>query len=327
MESVEIVACTDHRFIMPVGVMMHSVCRNNCDLKVCFHVIIDESVTKDDKADLRDIASGMNVSFYNADSKLFSSMPLVPGLSNATYYRLLIPQILPERINKVLYLDGDIIVRHSVLPLWETDLEGFAIAAVTDADESLIEKYNRQKYSPKYGHFNAGVMLINLKYWRANNTRREIESYIENHSESIRYCDQDILNYVLRTHKITLPITYNTQTGFLWVTERACYDYWKYEEEVIEARKDPVILHFTHGKPWVKGTEHPYRGSFVKYQGETKWKGEIWEKPKRLQRPFWTRVLSHTFDAMEKILIKMRLIKGQLKQRGNNVILDLPPID
>ena len=325
METIEIVACTDHKYVMPTGVMIHSVCKNN-DQQIRFHVIVDESVTEDDKADLRDVAVGETVVFYTVDNDLFSSMPLVHNTTKATYYRLLIPQILPDNIQRVLFLDGDIIVRHSILPLWKTDLDGFAVAAVTDADESLIEKYNRQKYLPVYGHFNAGVMLMNLNYWRKKNIHDEIKSYIENHYDSIRYCDQDILNYVLKDSKLTLPIKYNTQTQFLFVLEKACYDYWKYEKEVLLAREDPVIVHYNipSGKPWLNDSIHPYRSTFVKYQNETKWKGQVWEKPKR---PFWVKVLTHSYDAFEKLLIKVRLIKEPLKQSDTVLFLDLPPID
>lgn len=326
MEDIEIVGCTDHLYIMPVGVMMHSVCRNNNGLAIHFHVIVDESVTEDDKADLLEIAKGHVLKFYYVDSRTFSTMPLVANLTHAAYYRLLIPQILPEDIHKVLYLDCDIVVRHSLLPLWETDINGCALAAVTDADEALIEKYNRQKYSPSLGHFNSGVLLINLDYWRANNIHSEIESYMKNHCDDIRYCDQDILNYVLRERKKTLPIKYNLQTCFLWVLERACYDYWKYEKEVLEARKDPVILHFSiaNGKPWKDNCNHPYRSSFIKYQNETKWKGQIWSKPKR---PFVTKVISHTNMAIKRILIKLRLLKVPVEPQGTKYFLDLPPID
>lgn len=47
-------------------------------------------------------------------------MPVILYISRATYYRLLIPQILSEDIHKVLFLDCDIIVRHSLRPLWES---------------------------------------------------------------------------------------------------------------------------------------------------------------------------------------------------------------
>ena len=298
----EIAACTNHRFIMPIGVMMHSVCRNNNDLEVRFHVIVDESVTEEDKQDLKDVAEGNSIQFYTVDSRIFSSMPLTEVFSPATYYRLLLPKILPEDLHKVLYLDCDLIVRHSLLSLWETDVDGYALAAVTDNSESDIVIYNRLRYSPSLSYFNAGVLLINLDYWRTNSIDDEIESFIKNHLDRIHYVDQDILNYVLREKKKILPIKYNTQTCFLWVPERALYDYWKYEKEILEAREDPIIVHYIGLKPWIEGSNHPYKSTFVKYQDETKWKGCIWKVP---QRPFMVKVRSH----LKNILKEMGLIK------------------
>lgn len=321
METIDLVVSTDHRYIMPTGVLIHSVCKNNMDQDVRFHVIVDESVTKEDREDIRVVAGRNTVRFYDVDSRSFSTMPLAPGLSPATYYRLLIPHILPGDIRKVLYLDSDIIVRHSLLPLWETDINGYAIAAVTDVDEALIEKYNRQKYSPSLGHFNAGVLLINLDYWRENNIHSEIELYIKTHVEDIRFADQDILNYVLQKRKITLPIKYNTQTCFLYSVDNCGFDYWKYEKEILEARKDPVIIHYILGKPWEEGCNHPYRSTFIKYQAETKWKGCIWKTPKR---PFWVKVRSH----LKNILVEMGLLKVASGKKEPKFFADgLQPLD
>ena len=321
MEIIEIVLCVDHRFIMPAGVMIYSVCKNNKNEDVRFHVVVDESVTEEDKDDLREVAERYVVQFYKVDSRAFSSMPLLPNLTHAAYYRLLIPQILPGDINKVLYLDSDIIVRHSLLSLWETDIDGYAVAAVNDFLESIIRTYNRLKYPPYLGYFNSGVLLLNLKYWRANDVHSEIISFMKNHYEDILFCDQDILNYVLRERKKCLPIKYNLQTCFLLVLDRCDFDYWKYEHDVLEARKDPVILHYTYTKPWQKGSFHPFQSTFIKYQAETKWKGCIWKTPKR---PFWVKVRSH----LKNILVEMGLLKVASGKKEPKFFADgLQPLD
>lgn len=69
METIEIVACIDHRFTMPAGVMIHSVCKNNPDQEIRFHVVVDESVTEEDREDLRIVAGGNPILFYAVDSQ------------------------------------------------------------------------------------------------------------------------------------------------------------------------------------------------------------------------------------------------------------------
>ena len=49
------------------------------------------------------------------------------------------------------------------------------------------------------------------------------------------------------------------------------YDYWKYEYEVLEARKDPTIIHYTNSKPWVEGCTHPWKEEFLNYKRESIW--------------------------------------------------------
>ena len=321
METIEIVACTDHLFVMPAGVMIHSVCKNNKDQAVRFHIFIDESVTEEDKADLMEIAKGYVMKFYYVDRQIFSKMPLIQKITHAAYYRLLIPQILPDDICKALYLDCDLIVRHSLLPLWETDLNGYALAAVIDNLDSVISTYNRLKYPPHLGYFNSGVLLLNLKYWRTHNIYGEIRSYIKNNFKDILFCDQDILNYVLRERKKLLPLKYNFQTAFFYTIDYCGYDYWKYEKEVLEARKDPVILHYSLGKPWKEGSIHPYRSTFISYQNETKWKGCIWKTPKR---PFMVKVRSR----LKNIMIAIGLIKVASTSKEVKLFVDgLSPID
>ena len=319
MGTIEIVFCVDHRFIMPAGVMIHSVSKNNLNQDIRFHVVVDESVTEEDKEDLREVAGRNSAQFYLVDSQAFSSMPLLPNISCATYYRLMIPQILSEEIHKVLYLDCDIIVRHSLLPLWKTNMDGYAVAAVIDNLDSVTDVYERLEYPQDLGYFNAGVLLLNLKYMRANDIHSEMMSYMKSHYESLLFSDQDILNYVLRERKVSLPVKYNLQTSFLFVPDMCCYDYKKYEQEVLEARKDPVILHYTLGKPWMEGTNHPYLSSFFRYQSETKWKGCIWKNPER--PPFMVKVRSH----IKRILVKLGLFKAAPKP--SRVFVDLPPID
>ena len=140
-ERIDIVACTDKWFVMPTGVMMYSVCVNNPDVDIVFHVIHDDSVTSKNRRDLEKTVAefkGKSIAFYHIDVTKFPCFPNVTTdtpITQASYYRLMLSEILPKSIQKVLYLDGDIIVRHSLLPLWNTNLKDYAIGAVPDAFE------------------------------------------------------------------------------------------------------------------------------------------------------------------------------------------------
>lgn len=318
----DIVACADNRFVMPTGVMMQSVCVNNPEANIVFHIIVDDTVSNEDRHDLECVVSsfdGKSVMFYAANNDLLCrSFPQgyrTYYITKAAYYRLYIAEFLPKTIEKVLYLDGDVIVRHSLLPLWNLDISQYAIAGAYDGSSGLIEFYNRLKYPAHLGYINSGVLLINLKYWREHNVLKLFGEYMNEHSEYIKYHDQDVLNVVFCDKKELFPLKYNLEHYFL-LGNTCDYDYWKLEAEVLDARKDPVIVHYTGPfKPWEKYQRcpHPLRSSFYKYQNQTKWKGVKYER-----RPLKMRLVNFIADTL-------RMLK--LKSPWDYAYIDIDPID
>ena len=323
MAKIEIVACTDKRFVMPTGVMMQSVCINNKDVEVVFHIIYDDSLNSEDKRDLENIAAGFeekSVLFYHVDATgfpRFQNINTEIRISQAAYYRLMLSEILPKTIHKVLYLDGDIIVRHSLLPLWNIDLKDHPVGVVTDGIEGDLEHYRRLNYPPQLGYFNSGVILVNLEYWREHDVVSTFLNYLQEHADKIIYHDQDVLNAIFSDNKVVLPIKYNLTCGFLWKTPQ--YDDSKYKEELVEALRDPVIVHFAGCKPWDRSRKnqgHPFASTFFKYQSQTKWKGV-----KTDERPYKLRVINYVADMLRKYGLKSPLPHSERE------FFDIAPID
>ena len=307
-----IVCCTDHNFIMPCGIMMYSLCKNNPSHRIDFFVIIDESVTPSDKELLIQVTESYplsNCMFCLIDGEKLNDLPRLDEsntkdyITKATYYRLFLQKILPESIDKVLYLDCDIICNGSIRELYSTDFED-NIFATPDIAEGLIDRYNRLRYPQTQGYFNAGVLLINLKYWRENNVLNDFLDFITTHPDWIKLHDQDVLNKTFHDKKKHLPIKFNFQEGYLW--REALYDYWKYEKEVIEARNNPVIIHYTNIKPWWNTCVHPMAFVFLDYKNETYWK----DTPLTNKRP------------KEYLLVKVKHRIGNILRR----IKLLPPL-
>ncbi len=178
---------------------------------------------------------------------------------DAIYYRLLIEELLPPDITKVLYLDSDIIVREDLLPLWQTPLDNYALAAVPDKGISNI---------PPLGlandgfYFNSGVLLINLSWWREHNLRLNIYKYLEENSSKLEYPDQDALNVILQGKWLPLPQKWNVLSWY--------FD--KHNEELKGEATNPAIIHFTgFEKPWKHASKHPYKKEYWTYQAATPW--------------------------------------------------------
>ena len=153
----EIVCSTDNNYVMPTGVMMCSLCENNRGEQVHFHVLSSD-ITDANKSALRRIADGYgkDIEFHKINDADLADFPIGRDgqsahiSSLATYYRLFLGDILPDSITKVIYLDGDLIVRKSLKELWDTDMDGYAIAGAPDTGNNGVEHYNRLLY-PQLG--------------------------------------------------------------------------------------------------------------------------------------------------------------------------------
>lgn len=276
----DVVVCTDNRFVMPTGVMMYSLCCNNPSVDVTFHILVDDSVSTKDRDDLKETISKFplgKILFYDVDLTILPSFPSLDTrqgkITKAVYYRLMLAEILPTSIHKVLYMDGDLIVRDSLLPLWNTDITGYAVAATADGLSGDIEFYNRLRYPFEKGYFNSGVLLVNLDYWRQHSVINDFCDFMKTRANDIALWDQDVMNYVFQDHKVYFPIKYNLTSGYFFKQPR--FDYWKYETEVSEALKNPVVVHFAGDKPWYayQKAPHPFNSTWFLYQDQTKWKG------------------------------------------------------
>ena len=149
-----------HNYIMPYGIMLTSLYEHNSNQLINVYAIVDEDVTEEDKQSLNNVANT-----YRQPNLYYILFPLekfncFPGLyyshlNRAAYYRIFVGTLLPDSLDKVLYLDGDIIVKDNIKTLWECDLNGAAVGVVLDHNQTY-EQYNRLHYSAKKLYFNSG---------------------------------------------------------------------------------------------------------------------------------------------------------------------------
>lgn len=281
--TINICACASDNYTMQCGVLFCSICENNKKENIHFFVIVDDKFSKEHKQQIQNLISQYNnkqVEFLLVpDEKIDNFLSFENYFyTRHVFYRWLIPILLPSEIIRVLYLDCDIIVRHSLRKLWKTDLTDIACGVVHDAEEAKISQFNRLGYSYEKGYFNSGMMLINLAYWRRNNIMERLFSFLKDNFDKIEMPDQDPLNVVLQDNKKFVPFTYNLQSGQLLTINNMIFDYYKYRDELNVCREDPVVLHLSGARPWIKGCKHPYKNEFFKYRDKTIWKDEpLWD--------------------------------------------------
>lgn len=185
-------------------------------------------------------------------------------ISVETYYRFLIQRMLPE-YDKVLYLDCDIVVNADVAELYQTNVDGYFLAAVMDVEiqghlngaNSKICDYIRKELPLKKpeAYFQAGVILFNEKEMRQAFT---LEQWLDFASKPYRYHDQDVLNVYCQGRVKFLDMSWNvlTDCDHTRISNVIAYAPEQVRQDYFESRKVPKIIHYAgYRKPWQKPSE------------------------------------------------------------------------
>lgn len=269
-----IVYCLDNNYVPFCGTSIESVCENNPE-GIQFH-IISASLSPINKNNLKEIVTKYDnsISFYDVEDNILEGCVIKKNdyVSIATYLRILIPIILPQQIDKVLYLDCDLIVCRSLSELFQEDIHNYACAAALDAMTDNIITYNRLQYDSSSGYFNAGVIFMNLTYWRMHDITNKMFQFMKTFPERLLWLDQDVINGVLLNKIKRLPFKYNMMDAF-YRTDLSLRQ--SYLDEISRDRLRAVIIHFTSSsKPWHSHNMHPLRGKFLYYLTKTPWSGQ-----------------------------------------------------
>lgn len=260
-----IALCTDNNFTIPALICITSIFENNKDGD-CHVFVLTDGISEAPREKFSKLAKtyGQDIKVMTIDRSRVEHLTSNERFPVSMYYRFFLPEMLPDE-NRVLYLDCDIIVRHSLKPLFETNLDGKALAAVVGESCDDIYFANRLLLSEPY--FNSGVLYMNLDYWRKNNVAEKLIRWIADNPELCALPDQDALNKVLEGKVAYLDYTYNYQE---WWTRPSLVNYMHYSkwDEIRRVGKDPTIVHYCEAeKPWFKECKNPFQTDFLHYAG------------------------------------------------------------
>ena len=254
--AINIVCSTDNRFAPYCGVMLTSLFENNRKSKLSVYVLVDELFSKCNRQKYLQLGKkyNQNLHIVTVDKNLTEDFPINHSfyrITLPTYYRLMASRLLPDEVSKAIYLDGDLIVTGSLESMWAIDIEGKAIAGVRDAWMTFENNsFDHLEYDREQGYFNAGVVILNLDYWRQHHTESQLIDFIQKRHNNLPYMDQDVLNGVLHNNKVWLPERYNLMTKNLMKA------YWvdypdHYHNTLMEELRQVVIVHYCGKiKPW-----------------------------------------------------------------------------
>ena len=285
-----ILLSTDNNYVMPTGVLMTSIGINHIG-KVHYYIIVDEQFSEASTKQLAATAKlyQADIDFCMIDDDFVKKIPfdnseMSWGLTITTFYRLFLTELLPQDVHKVIYLDVDMIVRKSLQPLWDLDMTEYAIAGVPDMDEYEHVQSKRLPYPMETGYLNAGLLVINIDYWREHKMFPVFMSFIKENKSILLAHDQDTLNCLFYNKKKVLSPYWNFQNGFLYHDKK----YRKnLDSEIEKVKKDPAIVHYTGRKPWDINCNNPQRFAWFYYLQQSLWKDFKVEKPKSLKMKIW----------------------------------------
>lgn len=296
-----IVYVSDNNFADVMGVSITSLFENNKNCEEINVFIIDNNISEINKNKLHTLAikynRNINFILFPDLNELISVEINVKRWALAAFGRLFLELLLPENIDKVLYIDCDTIVRNSINDLYETDLEDYYLGAV----EVLPYIYNRiLGLQPTDKGHNSGVLLISLNKWREQGLHKKFVEFIQIHNGDVPFVDEGVINGTIHSHIMELPPKYNVYYPFFVFKSSKkyrhhnkhnsiCNDY--YDDDTFKsAQNNPTIVHFINTnyyfRPWIKpcfGCKmYPYTDEWLKYKAISLWSEDSFHKNKGL---------------------------------------------
>lgn len=267
-----IVCSTDHAYIPHMATMLRSLRDTNPCVDIQVYVLID-GVAGRDLSLIADFCKTLfgGVTLIQVPTKQLAGLPLSHHISLATYYRLLIPDLLPSSCERALFLDSDIIINGRLADLYNANLYGKTLGAVRSPD--IGSSKARLGLAANEDYFNAGVLLMDLSMMRSDNLARFASDLMERSPEKIKWWDQDVLNLYYRDGWAVLPDCFNSLPCW-WTNDQQERNGSEFTPSTRNHDK-PAIIHFTGPgacKPWHIQCKHPWAYLYRQYRRQTPWK-------------------------------------------------------
>lgn len=279
---IPIVFSTDHKFIMPAGVTILSLLTTDNNEEYKIYILIAPDVTDNDKQMLEKqvkLASKKSSIDFISLGNAFQAGYEVRGISQACYYRLLIPWLLPQ-YDKIIYSDTDMIYHIGLREIYNTDITNYLFCGVNTSgfNSGGASKHIRKLGLDPKKYINSGFLIINATLNRKENLDVQYKKLA---SKKYLFQDQDIINIIGKDRIKTIDEKYNMSPK-------------------LSKKNESCIIHYTGIKPWDAFT--------------FRWI-EWWEVCKK--SIFYDD--SKYFDVSEKVLSAKELIKRYIRSIKYNI--------
>ncbi|MCC9169088.1 glycosyltransferase family 8 protein [Pontibacter harenae] len=262
-ENIYLAVAVDKHYMILLAALLKSIEVNHTTKEHIHVYIVENGVTAKYKAKLRDSISEQAVTLHWLT--MGDAVPRGMALPTDTntyppniYMRLFIPYFVPEEVERVLYLDVDMVLMTDISKLWSIDIEGSIIGAVTCPTarvfKNIVGNYKELGIPAETKYFNSGLLLMDIPKWRRSNITEKVIECIDSNRKYADFSDQYGLNVVLfdKWHEID-PM-------------------WNYYSSGDHSA--PYLIHFAHRKPFYKSYfgNTKYKRIFYTYLNQTRWR-------------------------------------------------------
>lgn len=249
--------CCDENYLIPVSIMLESFVKHNRNVYIVVYSFQDdlsESAVKKIEEIIGKYGE-LRMCYLPRDAKkIIERAPSAGGylISKAMYYRLLLPYVVKDEVDRILYLDCDILIRGNLWEVYQSELNGALIGGIRD--------YNAEEFENSRGvsvYINAGVLLIDIKNMKKKYSKEKV---LEEMSILIQrknlFADQDIINIMFNNQIELLPIIYNNH----YLVQK------RFALKEHKIMRDTIVAHFSSNvKPWKKEYLFPYTKEYYAY--------------------------------------------------------------
>lgn len=259
-KKISIILACDNHYVVLLAALLKSIEMNHHTEELIDVYLVDDQISKLSKQKLMASLTldKMNIIWLKMEEIIPEEVTL-PLVNNTyplnTYIRLLIPYFIPKEVNRIIFLDVDMIMLDDISNLWKIDIGDKVIGAVNDGPDVKtiaegIENYSELGLDPNQKYFNAGMQVINIDKWSALDITQKTFDAINNNKKYAGLGDQYGLNIALigNWHEIDGK----------WNRFSVCTD------------PKPSLIHYFHRKPIYKTYAYNYKEEFFYYLNKTK---------------------------------------------------------
>lgn len=260
-----ILVTIDKNYLPPLKVMLVSMGESNREVDSLDVYVAHSNLSDYDFAPLLEATKefeNMHIHSLKVPDTFFADTPVIERLPKESFYRLIAFAILPEEVERCIYLDPDTYILRSLQPLYDMDMGDCFIGAGSHT-YSYIEKLNhvRLKMGKGTKYINSGIMLMDLKKMRECTSTEIVMDYLEKNIQKLYLGDQDAMNGLFWEYTTDIDIKlYNMDEKTLK----------RYKIHADWAEENTVIVHYNGKyKPWLEG----YKGELDRFYPPVENKG------------------------------------------------------